>query len=154
MQTKSIKPFQIIGLRIRTTNENMQAAQDIGALWGRFKGEDIFSQIPNKIEEDIYCIYTNYESDHTKPYDVVLGCKVHPDTECPENMIAHSIDGGDYAPFMAKGDLTTGIAVGEKWMEIWKTNLDRAYSSDFEIYSAKTEDLQNGEVNIFVALKG
>ena len=81
MQEIKIEAFDIIGISIRTTNENMQAAQDIGALWGRFKGEDIFSQIPGKLEDDIYCIYTNYEGDHTKPYDVVLGCKVHPDTK-------------------------------------------------------------------------
>ena len=68
-------------------------------------------------------------------------------------MIVHAVKGGNYAPFVAKGDLTIGRAVGDKWMEIWNTKLDRAYTADFEVYSAKKENLLDGEVNIFVALK-
>lgn len=36
-----IRPFNIIGISVRTTNENDQAAKDIPALWKRFISEGI-----------------------------------------------------------------------------------------------------------------
>ncbi len=76
MITTSIEPFFIMGISIRTTNEDQQAAKDIPALWQRFWNEDILSKIPNKTGNTLYCAYTDYESDFTKPYTTVLGCKV------------------------------------------------------------------------------
>ncbi len=76
MQKVKIEPFKVIGIAVRTTNENGKSAQDIGQLWGKFMSEGISDKIPNKINDTIFSIYTNYESDHTKPYDTILGCKV------------------------------------------------------------------------------
>ena len=45
--------FNIIGIETRTTNENDQAATDIGALWKSFLEDQILDKIPNK--EDILC---------------------------------------------------------------------------------------------------
>jgi len=58
---------------VRTTNQNGQAAQDLGQLWGKFMSEGIAEKIPNKIEQSIFSIYTNYEGDHTQPYDTIFG---------------------------------------------------------------------------------
>ena len=37
-------------------------------------------------------------------------------------------------------------AVGAVWHEIWNTELDRAYESDFEIYS------QDGSIKIYIGI--
>jgi predicted transcriptional regulator YdeE len=71
MQTTKLKPFHVIGISLRTTNENDQEAQGIGSLWGKFMTENILQKIRHKISDDILSIYTNYESDHTKPYDTI-----------------------------------------------------------------------------------
>jgi len=73
MQKVKIEPFKVIGIAVRTTNQNGQAAQDLGQLWGKFMSEGIAEKIPNKIEQSIFSIYTNYEGDHTQPYDTILG---------------------------------------------------------------------------------
>jgi len=39
MQTVEIKPFNIIGISIRTTNEDGQASKEIAELWGKFMSE-------------------------------------------------------------------------------------------------------------------
>lgn len=152
MQTQKIAPFQVIGISVRTTNENGQAASDIGSLWGKFMTENILQKIPNKLSNDIFSIYTNYESDHTKPYDTILGCKVSSLDMIPEGMIGQSFEGGTFAKFLSKGDATKG-AVYNSWVEIWNTDLDRLYTADFEIYGEKAKDPTDAEVDIFVAVK-
>ncbi len=152
MQTQKIKPFQVIGIAVRTTNANGQAASDIGSLWARFMTENILSKIPNKLSNDILSIYTNYESDHSQAYDTILGCKVSSLDVIPEGMLSQSFDGGTYAKFVSKGDVTKG-AIYNTWVEIWNTDLNRLYTADFEIYGDKAKNPADAEVAIFVAIK-
>ncbi len=152
MRTQKIAPFQVIGISVRTTNENNQTASDIGSLWGRFMTENILQKIPNKISGEILSIYTNYESDHTKPYDTILGCKVSSLDVIPDGMVGQSFEGGTFAKFVSKGDVTKG-AIYATWVEIWNTHLDRCYTADFEIYGEKAKDPSNAEVDIFVAIR-
>ncbi|MFS4493039.1 GyrI-like domain-containing protein [Maribacter sp. 2308TA10-17] len=152
MQTQKIEPFQVIGISIRTSNENNQTASDIGSLWERFMTENILQKIPNKVSDEILSIYTNYESDHTKPYDTILGCKVSSLDIIPEGMVGQSFEGGTFAKFVSKGDVTKG-AIYNTWVEIWNTDLDRLYTEDFEIYGEKAKDPSNAEVDIFVAIR-
>ena len=151
IQTEKIKPFQVIGISVRTSNENGQAASDIALLWARFISENMQSKIPNKISEDIVSIYTNYESDHTQAYDTILACKVSSLDVIPDGMIGQSFEGGNFAKFLSKGDTTKG-AVYNSWLEIWNTDLDRLYTADFEIYGDKAKDPSHAEVDIFVAI--
>jgi len=151
-KTKKIKPFQVIGISVRTTNENNQTASDIGSLWERFMTENILQKIPNKLGDEIFSIYTNYESDHTKPYDTILGCKVSSLDEIPTGMVGQSFEGGTFAKFVSKGDVSKG-AIYNSWVEIWNTDLDRLYTADFEIYGEKAKNPANAEVDIFVAVK-
>ncbi len=146
-----IAPFQIIGISVRTTNENEQAAKDIPKLWEQFVENDILSKIPNKVSNDIFSIYTNYESDHTKAYDTILGCRVTTLETVPDGLVSQSFNGGTYAKFTAKGDLTKGI-IYNTWVDIWNTPLNRLYTADFEIYEAKAKNPKTAEVDIFVAI--
>ncbi len=152
MEKVSITPFKVIGITIRTTNENQQGAKDIPALWDRFMSENIVSKIPNRLEDAVLSIYTNYESDYTKPYDTILGCKVSTLDEIPEGMIGASFDGGEYEKFVSKGDLHKNV-VYDTWVEIWNTDLNRAYTADFEVYGEKSMDAKNAEVDILIAVK-
>lgn len=152
MDKVTIKEFTVIGISVRTTNENGQSAKDIGALWNQFMSEGISDKIPNKLDGTIYSIYTEYESDHTKPYTTILGCKVENSSTIPNGMVAKTFKGGKYTKFMSKGDLTKG-AVYETWSKIWNTDLDRTYSADFEVYGEKAQNPTDAEVEIFVATK-
>ena len=145
-----VKDFTIIGVSVRTTNENGKSAKDIEALWNKFITEGILDRIPNKLDNTVYSIYTDYESDYTKPYSTIIGCKVKNTDTIPNGMIAKTITGGNYTKFVAKGDLTKG-AVYEEWLKIWNTNLNRTYTADFEVYGKKTENPKDAEVNIFIA---
>lgn len=152
MTTAIIEPFQIIGISVRTTNEKGQAAQDIGQLWHKFTSEHILDKIPNKLNSNIFSVYTNYESDHTKPYDTILGCKVSSLASIPIGMVGQSFEESTFTTFVSKGDITKG-SVYNTWVDIWNSDLDRLYTADFEIYSEKASDPTNAEVDIFVAVK-
>jgi len=149
MKNEKLDSFKVIGISVRTTNENNKSAKDIAELWAKFMKEGIVDKIPNKIDASIYSIYTEYESDYMKPYTIILACRVKSLDNIPEGMIGKYIDGGEYVKFSAKGDLTKG-AVIEEWTKIWQTDLNRAYSADFEIYGKKAQSPSDAEVDIFV----
>ena len=151
METK-MKQFKIIGISVRTTNENNQAMSDIPALWNKFLSENLIEKIPNKLSSEIYCIYMEYEKDHTKPYTTLLGCKVENLNEIPKGMIGKEFESGKYQKFITKGDLTKG-AVVQDWTKIWNSDLERRYTADFEIYGEKSQNPENAEVEIYVAIK-
>lgn len=150
MNKVKIEPFMIIGISIRTTNENNQAAKDIGDLWSKFMSENILGAIPNKIDSTVYSIYTDYESDHTKPYTTILGCKVSNLQSIPNGMIGKSFDGGNYVKLSAKGDLMKGLIVN-KWTEIWSMDLDRVFTADFEIFGEKAQNPNDAEIDFLIA---
>lgn len=151
MELITIEEFFIIGLSIRTTNENEQSATDIPALWNKFMTENTIENIPNKIDSSIYSVYTEYEKDYTKPYTTILGCKVSSLENIPAGMTGKTIAKETYKQFTAKGNLADGIVI-QKWIEIWNTDLNRKYTADFEIYGEKASNPENAEVPIFIAL--
>lgn len=152
MNSVRIEPFKVIGIAIRTTNENEQAAKDIPVLWEKFMQENVLNNIPNKIDNTVYSIYTDYEKDHTKPYTTLLGCKVESLDHIPEGMMGKSFDGGEYVKFTAKGNLAEGLVINE-WIKIWNMDLGRTFTADFEMYDEKAQNPSDAEVDILIAVK-
>lgn len=151
MEKVNVAPFQVIGISVRTTNQDNQGAEDIGELFNKFLSENLITKIPNRVDNDIYSIYTEYESDHTGHYTTLLGCKVSSLTNIPQGMVGKSFKRGTYTTFVAKGDLSKGI-VAKEWIKIWKSGIRRAYSADFEIYGEKAQNPKDAEVPIYIAI--
>ena len=152
MNKVKIEPFKVIGISVRTTNENNQAANDIADLWGKFMNEKVLEAIPNKIDNTVYSIYTDYESDHTKPYTTILGCKVETLDTITDGMVGKSFDGGNYVKLSAKGDLMQGLIVN-KWSEIWGMDLERLFTADFEVFGEKAQNPADAEIDFLIAVK-
>ncbi len=151
MKKTNIAPFKIIGIAVKTTNKNGQAAKHIPELWKQFMEEAIINQIPNKIDDTIYSLYTDYAGDHSQPYLAMLGCKVANLDVIPSGLIGKSFEGGAYTKITAQGDLTQNLVINE-WLKIWQSDLNRAYSVDFEIYDERSKNINEAEVDIFVAI--
>ncbi|CAN0602926.1 unnamed protein product [Ectocarpus sp. 12 AP-2014] len=152
MENVQKEGFKIIGLKVRTTNQNGQAATDIGGLWQKFISEGILDKIPNKVAVSVLSIYCNYESDHNGAYDTILGCMVSTLGQVPEGMIAQEFPKGNYAEYMAAGDLSQGV-VYNAWVDIWNRDLDRTYIADFEVYGAEASNPKDATIAIFVGVK-
>ncbi len=143
--------FNIIGIAARTTNQNAQARTDIGELWTRFMQDNILQQIPGKVTDDIYCVYTDYETDHTGPYTAILGCKVNSLTEIPDGFTGITIAAEKYEVYFLEGKFPDNV--GDAWMSIWENATDRKYTADFDLYSAGAKSFEETEVKIYLAVQ-
>lgn len=147
MPVEQVADFKIIGISMETTNENGKSVQDLGQLWGKFFADSISDKIPNKIDDGIFSLYTDYESDYTGKYTAIIGCKVSSIDSIPEEMIGREFEGGLYTKFTAKS-LDPEAVVGV-WKEVWAqdANLNRQYSVDFEVHK------QGQPTEVFIAVK-
>ena len=148
----TLEQLHIIGIAIKTSNKDQQSAGDINGLWEKFWNENTGSKIPNKLNEDIYCVYTEYEGDFTQPYTTLIGYVVKDLNNIPVDMKGITIESGDYIKLTAKGKLSAGVVINE-WSKVWQSDLPRNYKADFEVYGAKAVDPDNAEIDIFVGVK-
>lgn len=157
MSAVKVEAFSIVGISARTSNADIQQlTHDMQGLWGRFMTENIAGMISHKLNDNIYCVYTEYVGDHTQPYTALLGCKVSHADLTPEmqaaGLVAKNFTSGSYNKYLAQGNLMEGV-VFAKWQEIWGMDFRRAYTADFEVYGVKAQNLTNAEVEIFIGLK-
>ena len=149
---EKVLSFKIIGIGINTTNKDGKSGDDLNKLWEQFYTENISEKITNKIGHEVYSVYTDYESDYTGNYKVVIGLKVDSLDRIPNGLIGMEIKGGKYLKCIAKGRMPN--AVLETWQKIWVKDkeLNRSYSADFEVYGENSQNEENSKVDIFIAI--
>ena len=140
----------ITGIRIKTTNQDGRAMQDIGITWQRLFADGIYNKIPNKVNGKTIGLYTEYEGDYTKPYTFIAGAEVSKEVQIGEEIESIIIPKGKYAKFVITGDVQN--SVGQAWQEIWNMDLKREYTCDFEEYQNNSEDMLKQEIHIYIAL--
>lgn len=147
------KGFKIIGISTETSNKEGEASTAIGALWGQFISENLFEKIPNQLDSDIVCIYTDYESDYTGKYTCLLGLKVSSLEHIPDGLTGREFPGGNFQSFQAKGGLPEAIV--DTWHTIWNQDktLNRSYTYDYEVYDHRSRLGEESEVDIYIAKK-
>ncbi len=150
---EELNNFKIIGISVQTTNENGKSAEDLGKLWERFYSERIPSQILNKESDEVYSIYTDYETDYTGKYTSIIGQKVNTLDQIPNGLIGREFKGGKYQKFVAKGKMPNAVVA--TWQDIWNSDkeLNRKYTADFEVYGQKSQNGENSEVEIYIAIE-
>jgi len=148
-----IDGFNIIGISVRTSNRNNQSAQDLAKLWGEFYEKGLFDKIPNKVSNDIYSIYTDYKSDFTDEYTTVIGMQVTSLEDIPAGLIGRQFSSDNFIRFVAKGSMPKVIV--DVWMDVWNRDkeLNRKYSYDFEVYGDKSQNGEDSEVEIYIAVR-
>jgi predicted transcriptional regulator YdeE len=146
--------IKLIGLALpeKTANANGQAAVDCGNHWQKFEQGKYADKVTGKLSDDIYAVYHDYEGDHTTPYSYFIGCPVTDDAIIPDGMNSLVIPKGTYVKIIARGIMPDCIA--HAWMDIWKSDLNRAYLADFEVYDEKSKDWSAAEVQVYVGVKG
>lgn len=142
----TLESKKIVGIEVRTQNEEGKYDVDIPKHWNRFFQEGISSLVPNKGSEKVYALYNKYEGDHTKPYSLVIGHEV---TEAPESLpeplVSVDVPKASYACYSLDGKYPDSLIAG--WKGIWSdSQLNRVYSADFEIYD-ENFDFLSGEAS-------
>jgi predicted transcriptional regulator YdeE len=141
--------FFVAGIAVRTTNQNAKARKDVGDLWTKFMTDNIQSKITGKYSDDLYCVYTDYETDHTGWYTAVIGCRV---TEAGNNgMFVALVPSGKFKVYKPEGKFPD--CVGNTWMHIWENGTNRNYVADYDLYKAGAKSFEETETEVYVGVE-
>ncbi len=151
--------FSMIGSEARTSGEQeMYGDGQIAGLWQKFHQEHVLEKIPNKFDNTIYAVYTDYSRDRMGAYTVVIGAKVKDKTQAPSGMVFKTIPAGQYAVLASEKGPADAV-IPAAWQRVWaledKDQLGgkRAFRSDYEVYAAGATDPQNTHADLYVGLR-
>lgn len=139
----------VAGITARTSNFDQDMQAKIGGLWQRFFEQGVYASLPDKASQTTIGLYHCYESDFRGAYDLTVCAQVADTARLPEGVEAYIIPGGTYAEFVVHGGMD---AVGACWNELWKMNLNRAYTCDYEEYFPG-ENPNDTEIHIYLSVK-
>ena len=127
---KAYRPtFTLAGIACRASNAQPKV---IGDIWQRFYAEKVGRQLPQRNSDAVYALYTEYDSDHTGEYTLLLGYEVPADAEVPEGLHKVTIPAASYAVIDARGPQPETLMTA--WEQIWDSTLTRSYACDFDIH--------------------
>lgn len=149
--------FEVIGIEVRTNNFRESAGDGaIPKQWQRLFAENVLHRVPDRIDQSIVVVYTNYASDWNGDYTYILGARVKSGTKPPEGMVSTSVPGGKYVQFMSARGPAPQV-VPDMWKQVWTYfqlpgNPIRAYGADYELYDDMADPNQV-QVQLFVGVK-
>lgn len=143
-----IKEKIVGGITATTNNKDENMTQIIGGLWRNFFEPAIYASIPNKKNNYIIGLYSNYENGVNGSYDATVCCEISMCDNLPDGVNVKKIPSGKYAKFVVRGHMQK--AVSEFWKKLWSMDLDRKFSGDFEEY--QNGDIENCEIHVYIAL--
>lgn len=134
----------VVGVSAITSNTDPKMSEIIGGLWEKLYQGGVNAAIKNKVNEYAIGLYSDYSKDK---YCVTAGNEVSKAEN--EELDVKIIPAGKYAKFSVHGHMQKAVA--EAWGEIWKMDLDRSFTGDFEEYL--NSDWENADIDIYIALK-
>jgi predicted transcriptional regulator YdeE len=151
------KSFSVIGLAVRTNNKQEATGQgEIPKLWQRFMQQGTADKSPNRAEQNLIVVYTDYESDETGEYTYLIGSRVTSTADVPAGLTLKEVPAGSYAILESeKGPAP--VVVSKIWQQIWSISPkdlggQRAFQADYEVYPPGY-DPQNVQVTLHIGLK-
>lgn len=147
------EPIQLAGLSLKTktVNANGQSSIDCKNLWHTFEDGNHAVSISNKVSDDIYGAYFDYEGDSSHPFSYFVGCRIKNDSPIPEGLTRLTIPAGSYEKISARGKMPDCVI--KAWKDIWEAGFPRTYQIDFEVYDERSHDWGNAEVDVYVSVK-
>lgn len=140
----TLKEKTVVGVSERISNKDPQMGEKIGGLWEKLYQGGVNATIKNKINDHAIGLYSDYDKDQ---YCVTAGNEVLKAEN--DELTVKTIPAGTYAKFSVHGHMVK--AVVEAWEEIWKMDLDRSFTGDFEEYL--NSDWEEADIDLYIALK-
>lgn len=134
----------VVGVSAITSNADPEMGKIISRLWENLYQSGVNAAIKNKINEYAIGLYSDYSNGQ---YCVTAGNEVSKAEN--DELSVKIIPTGKYAKFSVHGHMEKAVA--KAWGEIWKMDLDRSFTGDFEEYL--TSDWENADIDIYIALK-
>jgi predicted transcriptional regulator YdeE len=148
--------FTVMGIEVRTNNT--AGDKVIPRQWDRFFKEGLLEKIPNRADDNILAVYSDYASDHRGDYDYLIGARVQDGSTALAGMIVKVIPKSRYA-VVTTDQGPGGKVVSEAWQRIWTLEETgglggrRTYKADFEVYDQRSRDPNRSQVDIYVGIE-
>lgn len=151
--------FFIVGIEARTTAAKETSANGIIPLqWQKLFQEGVLEKIPNRADQNIYAVYTDFTDKRAGEYSVVIGAKVTDKSHVPAGLVLKTVPAGNYLVFPSdKGPAPQVIPAA--WQKIadaedkGQLGFTRAYKADYEVYGPDAADPQNLQADLYVGVK-
>ncbi|EKQ50368.1 MULTISPECIES: GyrI-like domain-containing protein [unclassified Clostridium] len=144
-----LKEKTVAGIIIKTSNGDPNMQKVISETWQKFFMEGFYQSILNKKNHNTIGLYTNYENKLNGKYDMMTCCEIFNEDSLPNEIEIIRIPEGKYAKFQIKGNAME--IVGEFWNNLWKMDLNRKFSFDFEEYKGGC-DMESAEIDIYISI--
>ncbi|GLX00751.1 effector binding domain-containing protein [Microtetraspora sp. NBRC 16547] len=129
----------VVGHAVRTTNaaEADPSRAQLPALWARAGASGAFAHVPGRVDENLYAVLTDYESDHNGAYTQIVGVAVHTAARLPEGMVAVRAPGVSAMRLEARGPMPGALL--DAWQQVWQHTESggtppRAFTTDLEVH--------------------
>jgi len=88
--------FAVIGVSVRTSGQKEAGGNgQVPALWARSLEDGTFERIPNRTDDKMLAVYTDFDGDQTGVYTYILGARVSSAEKVPHGMVAVTIPAGN-----------------------------------------------------------
>lgn len=154
--------IKLVGITTRTNNvqifESDPATNKIAETVQKYFHGGLNDRIPNrKNPGTTYCVYTEYESDHTGDYTYLIGEEVTSFENVSEEFVHMTLPAQTYAKFTNGPGPMPDVSINA-WKKIWTMTPEefggeRAYTADFEVYDARAADHSNVIFDLYIGLK-
>jgi predicted transcriptional regulator YdeE len=150
--------FAVVGLVTRTTNAREMTPDGlIGKQWMRLMKENLLAQIPNKADDNIVAVYTDYANDENGEYTYVLGARVTTTEKIPDGMGSRTVPAGRYAVYTSEKGPAQKV-VPAAWKRVYETPKStpagvRVYRADYELYDERARNPEESIVELYVGVK-
>ncbi|GAA2661561.1 GyrI-like domain-containing protein [Nonomuraea recticatena] len=136
----------VVGLAVRTSNadEMDPSRARLPILWQRAGAPGAFAHVPGRLDENLYAVLTDYESDHHGAYTQIVGVGVRTVPRLPEGMVAVRVPAGRTLKVEARGQMPQAII--DAWQRVWKHTESggtpaRSFTTDLEVHHPAGADL-------------
>ncbi|WP_188195786.1 GyrI-like domain-containing protein [Nonomuraea sp. SYSU D8015] len=136
----------VVGFVVRTTNADEMDPEraKLPALWQRAGAPGAFAHVPGRVDENLYAVLTDYESDHNGAYTQIVGIGVRTVPRLPEGMVAVRVPAGQTLKLEVRGPMPQALI--EAWQQVWKHTEaggtpSRVFTTDLEVHHPGGVDL-------------
>ncbi|MFX3636619.1 MAG: GyrI-like domain-containing protein [Candidatus Pristimantibacillus sp.] len=157
-QTSQLPAMEITGVSTRTTNaQEFGSEASLPQLWETYFQSNLPAQSGLNNTHLIYALYTDYESDASGAYTVIIGHELSKESIEGEQIgVKAFVPESNYMVFTTKKGPVFEV-VAQAWGEIWNyfenSTIKRAYTGDFELYDSRTFDPHSSEIQIYIAIQ-
>ncbi|MEU4225734.1 effector binding domain-containing protein [Nonomuraea sp. NPDC026600] len=146
MEVTERNELTVVGIAVRTSNadEIDPARAKLPVLWQRAGAPGAFAHVPGRVDENLYAVLTDYESDHHGAYTQIVGIGVRTVPRLPEGMVAVRVPAGTALRVEARGQMPQAIV--DAWQQVWKHTESggtppRGFTTDLEVHHPGGADL-------------